>query len=362
MSEAAFSVPAAESSRRIGGIPIRNLYVMLAFADALRDELSAASCGAMAEDPVPLDVLAQLLINKLIWIRRRGTPRSYRVRDDVGASPEGAIDLSGTLRGMHLVHNRLAYLVDELQLDTPHNRLLCAGVRALLRSPQVKDTHAGELRRQLSVLSGVAYISNADALRVEWDRSPGAASSYREALGLARLAVLATLPDEAAHDRHWRKLLDDQQRMGQLFEAFVLGFLQVEFAERGRAHRRNFCWSDPDVDSLLPQLITDIVLELPDGRVAIGECKLYKSPLVQSQHSGTARLRPHHLNQLFAYLCAAQSKYADRKIAGLLIYALVDQPFDTDLKLRQFPVRVRTLDLHLPWPMLREQLRALWPT
>ncbi len=61
--------------RRIGGIPIRNLYVMLAFADALRNELSAASCGAMERDEPPLEIIAQLLLNKLIWIRRRGSPR-----------------------------------------------------------------------------------------------------------------------------------------------------------------------------------------------------------------------------------------------------------------------------------------------
>jgi 5-methylcytosine-specific restriction enzyme subunit McrC len=345
--------------RRIGGIPIRNLYIMLAFADTLRNELSAATCGAMENEAFPLDILAQLLLNKLIWIRRRGMPRSYRVRDDVNAAPEGPLDLPSTLRGMHLVHNRLAFVVDELQMDTPHNRLLCTGVRVLLRADGVKHELALELRRQLAVFSAVSYISTTEALRVPWDRCPGAPESYREALGLARLAVLATLPDEGAHDRHWRKLLDDQQRMGNLFEEFLRGFFEYRFDGRGSVPKEKFKWMQNDPSGLLPSLETDLFIKQP-GRVTVGECKLYKSPLGKSR-SGADRLQREHLFQLYTYLRAAQERYPDCEVEGLLIYALVDRCFDTDVRLREHPVRVRTLDLNLDWLKLREQLVGLWP-
>lgn len=350
------------SVRRIGGIPIRNLYVMLAFADALQGELSAATCGAIDRDEFPLDILARLLVEKLGWIRRRGTPRRYRVRDDVGPIPEGTIDLATTLRGMHLVHDRLAFQVDELQTDTPQNRLLGAGVRALLRSTKVHSALRDALRHQLGALAGVSYITHHEALRVDWTLRDAAYASYGAALGLARLAVLATLPDESAHDQHWQKLLDDQDRMGQLFEGFICGFLRVEFAGRGTVTKPRFRWSDPTsaTHALLPELRTDLMIDVHGSpSLTVGECKLYKSPL--NEVSGGRRLRAEHVNQLFAYLAAARVQHRDRTIEGLLIYGLVDEPFACDLELREYPVRVRTLDLHLPWAELREQLVALWP-
>ncbi len=258
---------------------------------------------------------------------------------------------------MHLVHNRVAFVVDELQLDTPHNRLLCAGIRALLRCDKIKPERALELRRQLAVFPGVAYVSATEALRVAWDRCPSAPPSYREALGLARLAVLATLPDESVEDRHWRKLLDDQQRMGQLFEEFLRGFFEYRFGVRVR--KAGFRWMDDDPTGLLPKLETDLFIELP-GRVTVGESKLYKSPLIPGRFGGE-RLRSGHLNQLYAYLRAAQDRYPDCVVEGLLIYALVDRGFDADLRLREHALRVRTVDLSLEWGQLREQVAGLWP-
>ncbi len=356
---------AAEAMRaepRVGGIPIRNLYVMLAFADSLHGELSADTCGAIEQDEFPLDVLARLLAAKLVWIRRRGTPRRYRVRDDVGAMPEGAIDLPSTLRGMHLLQDRLAFRIDELQIDTPQNQLLCAGIRALLRVNGVKSSLRDELRRQLGAFSGVTYINSHDALRVEWTTRYAAYSSYREALALARLAVLATLPDEGAHDQHWRKLLDNHERMGDLFERFIRGFLTHHAAGRGSVSKPVFTWSNTTGEHV-PRLKTDFMLETHgSGKLTVGECKLYKSPLIDRYRGPGKRLRAEHVNQLFAYLAAAQDRHRDLEVSGLLIYALVDDPIREDVKLREFPVRIRTLDLQQPWDHLSKQLVALWPT
>lgn len=353
MSAVAASVGAGPC---ISGIPVRNLYVMLAFAGSLRNELTADSCGAMEAEQFPLDILARLLLNQLIWIRRRGTPRSYRNREDVNAAPEGPLDLPRTLRGMHLVHNRLAFTVDELQMDTPHNRLLCAGVRALLRSDKgVKDEHALGLRRQLAMFSGVSYISNSEALRVPWDHCPGAPASYREALGLARLAVLATLPDEGEHDEHWRKLLKNKDGMGQLFESFLRGFFAYAFPDDGTISKPGFTWMENDPTGLLPRLITDLVVE--QGKlITVGECKFYESPL---SHGG--KLRRQHLYQLYGYLGAAQKRYPEHTIEGLLLYARVGQDFGATVKLHGHTVRVRTVDLGLQWPQLRQRLVDLWP-
>jgi len=179
---------------------------------------------------------------------------------------------------------------------------------------------------------------------------------------LARLAVLAALPDEGAHDQHWRKLLDDHTGMGYLFERFVRGFLGIEFAGRGNVTQQQFQWSASNHD-LLPELRTDLVIERPgDVRVTVGECKLYKSPLAVSRKTGAKRLRPKHLNQLFGYLAAAQADHPGKQVEGLFIYAQVDDPVNADVELREFPVRIRTLDLHVEWPKLREQLVALWPS
>jgi 5-methylcytosine-specific restriction enzyme subunit McrC len=361
----AAGMSAAEAIReepRVGGIPIRNLYVMLAFADSLHGELSADTCGAIEQDEFPLDVLARLLAAKLVWIRRRGTPRHYRVREDVGAMPEGAIDLPSTLRGMHLLQDRLAFQIDELQIDTPQNQLLCAGIRALLRATtKVKPDLRDELRRQLGSFSGVTYINSHDALRVEWTTHHGAYSSYREALALARLAVLATLPDEGAHEQHWRKLLDNHKRMGDLFERFIRGFLTHHAAGRGSVTKPVFKWSD-ETGLHVPRLRTDFMLEVEGSEhLTVGECKLYKSPLIDRYRSTGKCLRPSHVNQLFAYLSAAQANYPEHTISGLLIYALVDDPICEKVYLREFPVRLRTLDLQQPWKELREQLEALWP-
>ncbi len=73
--------------------------------------------------------------------------------------------------------------------------------------------------------------------------------------------------------------------------------------------------------------------------------------------------RPSHLNQLFAYLAAEQASRCEEpgvSVEGVLLYGQpAGEEVDLRLTLRNFPVRVLTLDLDRSWEPIELDLRSL---
>ena len=89
------------------------------------------------------------------------------------------------------------------------------------------------------------------------------------------------------------------------------------------------------------------------------ECK-YTEKLFHSRF-GAEKLRSEHLYQLCSYLRNLEHNAAapDRIAEGILLYPTVGRVLDVAYRLHGHWVRIRTLDLNLPWTAIENQMLEL---
>jgi 5-methylcytosine-specific restriction enzyme subunit McrC len=110
--------------RRIGRIPVRNLWLLMLYASDLtrvRGALNAITGDDIDDLP---DLVARLLANAVEHRLRRNLTRGYLHRDMVLTRVRGRIDLLMTERSQLLSKGEVFCRVEDLTMDTPRNRLV----------------------------------------------------------------------------------------------------------------------------------------------------------------------------------------------------------------------------------------------
>jgi 5-methylcytosine-specific restriction enzyme subunit McrC len=145
--------------------------------------------------------------------------------------------------------------------------------------------------------------------------------------------------------------------MGALFEAFVRNFLKHE-QDQFQVSRDKVRWNvtaDAAALKWLPEMQLDVLLSSAAGRMVI-ETKFYAQPF--QERYDTQKLRSDHLYQLLTYLRHLGACPGPQP-SGLLLYAGAAQPIELRYEVAGVTVRVETLDLDQPWPMIRRDLLAM---
>jgi 5-methylcytosine-specific restriction enzyme subunit McrC len=343
-----------------GSVPIRNIFVMFAYASREMGLLDDRAIGA-CDFERPLDLVGRLFDASLRRLHRRGLDRQYQTLEESGLRPRGALNVSRTLNRLLHVRGELAWTVDELLPNTPCNRLLKAALRRLLQRETVEPEVRKRLRAHIALLSDVEEISPRKAVQLSV-QVPRAIPEYHSAVLLSRLVLEHLLPDGGAGGKHSKDLQESPTRMGDLFEKFVRGFAEHEFRGAAVVKPRNHEWhakprGDTDL-SLLPQLKTDVSIDWESGESTIVECKFYKDPLVHGPYSSQGKIRARHLHQLLGYL-RARDRSAGPRPRGLLLYAMVDDSLHASWELDGYELSVAALDLTAEWGSIRKQLLTL---
>ena len=337
-------------------IPVRNLFVMLAFAWhelEIFDDEHVGGC----DFEKPFDVAARLLDAAASRLLRRGLAIRYQEFEDTGARPRGAIDLARTLRERLVARGQLAYRFDDLTTDTPANRVLKTALRALLHESSVASSVRMRLRRHVACLAEVQELSPRDATRTHVDPTRHE-RTYAEALWLSRLVLQRLLPDEAGGGGGRSRPGRSSERLPAIFEGFVRGAARFFLGSEASVRARSLDWSVVDATpsglALLPGMRTDACIGWRDGTNTIVECKFNESPLIVQRFGADERLRAGHLYQLVTYL--HESARRSPSTNGVLVYAANGLVFDETMVLQGFRLRIVSLDLFASWHELRAQL------
>jgi len=339
-------------------VPVENLYYLLCYAwdrlDAI-DLVDVDSVGGLEPDAL----LAQMLRDAVGALLKRGLDRGYVDRSDDLRVPRGKLDLGSTLKRNLRLQKRVACDFDEFERDVLHNRLIKSTLLRLARVASLRRGMRTDLHQLAQRMTGVAVVEVRPERfgRVRLHRNN---AHYAFALAVCELVHRHLLPAQVAGEWRVQDFRGSDREMGHLFEAFVRNFVRREMPDVRPIRPRTYRWRAEAVgDSppeLLPRLVTDIPLRLGDGRVIV-ECKFTKHPLMTNQ-SGKKRLRPSHLNQLFAYLSNVGTEWRP-PAAGLLLYAAVHEDLDLHYRVHGRDVLVRTVDLARPWRVIHAQLEGL---
>jgi 5-methylcytosine-specific restriction enzyme subunit McrC len=340
-------------------IPVRNLYYLLAYAWECLPESNEGEQG-LEECPDAINLLALLLVQQAQRLARRGLEKRYLSQIECGTRISGRIALTETIGMLARQSQRVCFEPDELSHNILPNQILKSTLSLLQRSESLADKLREDTWRASLRLPGVEEIRLTSGLfnKLTFHRNN---RHYRLALEICRLLYDLCLPDSSRRGEQRVRFVDipeDETRMNELFEKFVLNFARVHFpAARAGSQilRWQGTWAEPD-GHFLPRMQTDLTLDFLDRKVIL-DCKYYREALKSGM--GAPKLRPGHLYQLMAYLQNSAADGHGFPLEGVLLYPTNGVDLELDYKLLGFPIRIRTLDLSREWQVIERNLRYI---
>lgn len=347
----------------VGRIPVRNLWLLMLYAS---DLFRMRGRGRVAREDSPDELpnlVAEILAHAVEKRQRRQLSLGYRRRDAVINRVRGRIDVLKTARGHLLSRGRVACRFDELTIDTARNRF----VRGALEQASRLATNTAVVRRCRNLAHelkrmGVAGILPSPA-EVQADRVGRQDIDDRFMFAAAKLVFEMAMPTEDS-GTHALPLPDKEaQWVRRLFERAVGGFYEVVLENEGWRVRTGM-WLDwhmerrtAGVDSILPNMKTDVVLEHGDSqRRIVIDTKF--APVLTSGWYREETLRSGYLFQIYAYLrsqAGRGSPVADRA-EGLLLHPSVGRHVDEAAVIQGHPIRFATVDLATSGTEIRQRL------
>lgn len=337
-------------------IPIQNIYYLLAYAwDHFRtgEEVNVDN----TQCPDVHNLLAMMLGNGIRRLATRGMDKEYHQFREATGRLRGRIDVSSSYRQMTQLTGRLICEFDELTANTLPNRILKEMCRRLAASSELTTVNRSEIRHALSLLADISTvrIESSTFRRYQLHRNN---RHYRLLMHVCQLLHELYLPTENKGGRRFRDILEEETVMHKVFEGFVRQFA-IRHCPQAKVSAMKIAWKgrwDNNFDEVLPSMITDVTLERP-GRKTIIDCKFYREALV-TQHN-RRRLHSAHLYQLTAYLSNKARECGWGDVEGMLLYPAVSHDLDLEGKLLDHIIRIKSIDLDHPWPMIHARLLAV---
>jgi 5-methylcytosine-specific restriction enzyme subunit McrC len=339
-------------------IPIENIYYLFCYAWNRFEEAQSIPLGATPSPDLP-NLLARVLLWGTRALLRRGLDRSYQLHEEEIATVRGRIDLGSTLRVQARNVRRLHCEFDELSHDIAHNRILKASLRRLARAPTLDPELSHELRALAHRFPNVTdiWLERSAFSRVQLHRNN---AYYDFLLRVAELAFDCLLPDPSGGGFLFQDVLRDERKMAIVFEGFVRNFYRIE-QRRFTVKPLTIQWDAMTLTSSevgrLPNMIVDVFLHNQERKIII-DTKYYASALQSNR--GSESFHSGNLYQLFSYLKNAAGKDPTFQAAeGILLYPQVHYSLNASFSIQGHRVKVATVDLTQPWPMIADRLLAL---
>lgn len=364
--EAAPPDVAPSAARRIGRIPVRNIWLLFLYASDLA-RFADRFDARLIEDDADLVTLAARLLSHAVERRlHRNLSRGYRPQTAVLPRVRGRIDLLRTEAHRLLERGQVACRFEAFTVDTPRNRLVRFALDVV--AGRTADRSVARRCRELAADLGRSGVSagRPTAAEAAADVIGRNEAEDRFMIAAARLALDLALPTEddgpaslAAGDR-------DVVAARKLFERAAAGFYALELPARDawRVTRGSpLDWrieaATPGMREILPAMRTDIVLENRRlGRRVIVDAK-FTDILVPGWRRERS-LRSSHLYQIYAYLRSQSGRdaMADRA-EGLLLHPAIETQVDEAAIIQGHRIRFATVDLAASPAEIRARLLDL---
>ncbi|EDL62302.1 5-methylcytosine-specific restriction endonuclease system specificity protein McrC [Gimesia maris] len=339
-------------------IPIQNIYYLLCYAwDKLQEgqivSVSPEDCQTTAE------LFARVLDSGVTHLLKRGLDRNYISEEIETSSLRGKFDITTTIKQNLLRKSRVHCVVDSFSYDVPHNRIIKATLRNLLRCRELDRDQRDRLLRLYRRLHDVSDIklTPKDFNNVQLHRNN---AWYGFLLQVCRLIYDNLLINEETGDSQFRDFLRDERQMARLFENFVFNFYRKEqsvFKVKSELLTWQGVDATPEDQQFLPRMRTDVSLDSSTRKIVL-DAKYYKDSL-QSFH-GNSSVHSENLYQLFAYLKNFYLKNIQngdsRPIEGILLYPTTGQSLSLNYEIHGHSIRIVTLNLNTSWKEIRQQL------
>ena len=339
------------------GIPIANVYYMLAYAFEFVGDDSRMEAEA-EEFSNQQDMIAALLESGISRLLKQGLYKEYLPRTENLPALRGKIDMRGTFSNAIAQRKTISCEFDELTEDNAFNQVLKTTARLLIASKEVQGKTRDRLKKEMLYFSDVGEL---DPCSIRWDllRFGRSNIGYRFFVSLCQLVVEGMLMrDSMGNETLAPEISEDQ--MHRVYELFLLRYFQKEYPCLKPAAPQIPWAVDDGYTTMLPTMKSDITLR-SDRRALIIDAKYYGDTLQRQARYDSASIHSGNLYQIFTYTKNMAATHPDEEVSGMLLYARTEaalQPDDRFL-MEGNAIYVRTLDLSGEFCDIEAQLRAI---
>lgn len=339
-------------------IPIQNIYYLLLYAwDKLddRDIIDVDTAGTTRF----VELFGRILTKGITHLLKRGLDRGYCPHEESIRGIRGKLELSMTAKQNLLIRAQTYCGYDDLQFDILHNQILKTTLHNLIRVEDIDKSlreSLVDLYRRLNGISEIRLTNRTFGL-VQLHRNN---QFYDFLLKVCQLIYTNLLIDEATGQATFRDFVRDEQQMAILFQHFVTNFYKRE-QKAFTIKCPELKWQATPLSDIaqkhLPIMKTDMVLQ-SSARTIVIDTKYYIQAF--QHYRGDAKVRSAHLYQLYAYLANITPTLKTKSaVSGILLYPVVQDPFDLRYELFGYQVIVRSLDLNQSWQQIHKDLVML---
>ena len=354
---------AQEGIGRIGGIPVRNLWLLMLYASQLFRDLEKATVAVEDNpDDIP-DLVAEVLCRKVERRIQRNLSYGYQSREAVLGRVRGRIDLLNTERHRLLDRGKVACRFEELTVDTARNRFVRAALEAISEIVR-RDALAHRCRSLAASLRRIGVIGERPGRgEASIDRFGRHDVDDRPMVAAAHLAFDLALPTEAAGAKHLSLPDREITWIRKLYEKGIAGFYDVVLSGKGwRVDAgKAIGWliesKSPGIDRILPSMRTDIVLDHSDaGRRIVIDTKF--NAVVTRGWYREETVRSGYVYQIYAYLRSQEGRRDPlaEQASGLLLHPSVGDMVEETVVIQNHEIRFATVDLGATATEIRERL------
>lgn len=346
---AASAAPASDE------IPIANIFFLLCYAwDVLDEKETLVDVSALNSTSL-LDLFARVLVNGTRQLRKRGLDRGYLLQEDEIPGLRGKLMLTRTLRRNLIRHGRTACAWEELEYDTPPNRILKTTLQRLRTAEEIGAETRADIHDLIRWLAPVQELDlhASHFRRIQLHRNN---RIYSFLLHVCEFIHQHWLPAEGGEDRRFRDFV--REGLSTLFEKFVFNFYDRELPAGWHVEAPVIDWqvsgSNSEAEKLLPRMETDVCIRGP-GRAIILDTKFYAEALKTGPY-GQAKLYSPNLYQIFTYLRQQSYRPGWENAEGILLYPRTRQTFAPEFTTDGHRIRALTLNLMQDWQLIHEAL------
>lgn len=350
----------------IGKIPVRNLWLLLLYASDLYRQIGSAKI-AVEDNPEEIaDLIAEILCHQVEQRLKRNLSFGYQQKVQTIGRVRGRIDVLYTERHRLLDKGKVCCQFEELTVDTPRNRYVRAALEKLdtLVIKRSLGHRCNVLARSLARLGvrkerPIGYSGNSERFGLH-------DAADQKMVAAADLAFSLVLPTEVSGQHHLAMLDRKKEWLRKLFEKAVVGFYAVTLdkskwrVQGGKQLNWQIEEKTDGIDSILPGMKTDIILETKDKAERLVIDTKFNSVTTRGWHREKT-LRSGYIYQMYTYLRSQEYEgdITSLTAKGMLLHPSVDNELKEAVTIQGHAIWFCTVNLAGNAEGIRKQLLGL---
>ena len=353
-------------TRRLGKIPVRNLWLLMLYASDLYRHFGTNRFGVEDNPEDIADLVAEILCHLVEERMMRNLSYGYESKIAVTNRVRGRIDTLTTECQRLLEKGKVSCRFNELTVDTPRNRYVRSALECLLKL-NIRSSLAHKCRALMFSLERLG-VSKTRPINYNGksERFGRHDSSDQKIVAAADLVFLLALPTEFDGQYHISAPDTQKEWLRKLFEKAVAGFYAVALDKNEWQvfPGKQFDWQISDkssgIDNMLPVMKTDIIIDnYMSGRRLVIDTK-FNSVITSGWHRDET-LRSGYIYQMYTYLRSQESTSKPNSLnsIGMLLHPTVDKEVAEYVMIQGHPIWFCTVNLGESALSIRERLLFL---